>query len=69
MLRMGTALSEVLVTGGIPPDITLSNSADAVYEHTYERVITQNKKFYQRYPGTDCSGDRDGSSAEGVWDG
>ena len=48
---MDVALSEVLVTGGIPPDITLSNSADDVYEHTYERVITQNKKFYRRYPG------------------
>eukprot|EP00884_Botryococcus_braunii_P015152 jgi/Botrbrau1/23638/Bobra.55_2s0025.1 len=43
-------LVEVLVTGGIPPDISLACSASEIYPRLLERVRTQNIKFYERYP-------------------
>lgn len=44
------ALSEVLITGGIPPSITSLSTAEDVYRATFRRVLSQNAKFYQRYP-------------------
>jgi hypothetical protein len=38
---------EALFTGGLPP---LELSADEVYRATYQRVIEQNRRFYERYP-------------------
>lgn len=42
------SLREALFTGGLPP---LALSADEVYRATYRRVIEQNRRFYERYPG------------------
>ena len=39
-----------MLTGGIPPDITQSCSADAVYRSLYRRVMLQNQRYYQRFP-------------------
>lgn len=33
------------MTGGVPPLIGATCSADAVFMSTYKRVITQNNKF------------------------
>ena len=44
------SLKACMTTGGIPPCIDVPMSADIVYEHTIKRVITQNAKFYTRYP-------------------
>lgn len=49
-LCSNTALSEVLITGGIPPDITSSCAADLVYAATFHRILEQNKRFYSRFP-------------------
>ena len=38
-------LIEVLMTGGVPPLIRSTMSADDVLTATYKRVITQNNKF------------------------
>lgn len=38
------------MTGGIPPAITERCSADRVYTALYRRVITQNRKYYSRFP-------------------
>lgn len=38
------------MTGGIPPRISSSCSADYVYVATFQRVIGQNNKFYARFP-------------------
>eukprot|EP00210_Caulerpa_lentillifera_P005956 g5691.t1 len=43
-------LDEVIITGGIPPKIASENPVDEVYERTYRRVITQNEKYYKRFP-------------------
>ncbi|GIU08206.1 alpha/beta hydrolase [Shewanella morhuae] len=39
-------ISEAYITGGIP---SLSRSADDVYLATYQRVLTKNKQFFQRF--------------------
>jgi len=44
------ALTEVLMTGGVPPNVADLNTAEETYRHTYKRVITQNNKFYERFP-------------------
>jgi pimeloyl-ACP methyl ester carboxylesterase len=44
------SLSEVYLTGGIPPKINSPMAADMVYLSTFEKVIRQNKKFYARFP-------------------
>ena len=41
------ALSEVFVTGGLPP---LSASPDEYYRHTYAEVRRKTRKFFARYP-------------------
>jgi pimeloyl-ACP methyl ester carboxylesterase len=41
------ALSEVLVTGGLPP---LTATIDEVYRATYARARERNEHFYERYP-------------------
>ena len=41
------ALSEVLITGGLPP---LEASVDAVYRRTYSLCARKNREFYARYP-------------------
>eukprot|EP00899_Mesostigma_viride_P023854 jgi/Mesvir1/4653/Mv03468-RA.1 len=43
------ALSMVLITGGLPPTDD-GCTADAVYRALYHRVLTQNKKYYERFP-------------------
>lgn len=45
------ALTEVILTGGLPPRIDSSCGADDAYRHLYPRVIAQNHKFYKRFPG------------------
>jgi len=42
------ALSEVFVTGGLPP---LRTSPDDVYRATYRRVLERNRQYFERYPG------------------
>jgi pimeloyl-ACP methyl ester carboxylesterase len=41
-------LREAMFTGGLPP---IGVPIDEVYGATYQRVITQNRRFYERYPG------------------
>ncbi len=40
----------MLITGGIPPDITLACSAEGVYRALYRRLMLQNKRYYERFP-------------------
>jgi hypothetical protein len=40
-------LREAFVTGGLPP---LEADIDAVYAHTYTRVLERNRRYYARYP-------------------
>lgn len=40
-------LREVLITGGVPP---ILQGPDAVYRHTYRRVLDRNRAYYERYP-------------------
>lgn len=44
------SLSEVMITGGIPPKIESPCAADEVYRRLFRRVLTQNTKFYSRFP-------------------
>lgn len=44
-------LTEVMLAGGLPPDISLPCAADAAYGALYDRVAAQNAKFYARFPG------------------
>jgi hypothetical protein len=46
----GAGVAEAIITGGIPPAIEDANTAETVYKATYQRVYTQNLKFYQRFP-------------------
>lgn len=48
------SLQEVYLTGGTPPGIGMSLSADMVYERTFRQVIRQNDKFYNRFPQAIC---------------
>jgi pimeloyl-ACP methyl ester carboxylesterase len=41
-------LREAILTGGLPP---LARPAEDVYRATYQRVLTQNKRYFERYPG------------------
>lgn len=41
------ALTEVLITGGIPP---LTRPTDDIYRATYPRVAAKNRRYYERYP-------------------
>ncbi len=41
-------LREVMITGGLPP---LTASAEEVYRATYRRVLAQNRRYFERYPG------------------
>ena len=41
-------LREAMFTGGLPP---IGVPVDDVYRATYQRVRTQNQRFYERYPG------------------
>jgi hypothetical protein len=43
-------LVEVLLTGGLPPGLSMPCSAERVYRCTFERVRQQNQKFYRRFP-------------------
>ena len=38
------------MTGGIPPGIADACAAERVYRSLYRRVLTQNAKYYARYP-------------------
>lgn len=40
-------LNEAFITGGLAP---LTRSADEVYRKTYQRVRTQNQRYFERYP-------------------
>jgi pimeloyl-ACP methyl ester carboxylesterase len=41
-------LNAALMTGGLPP---LDRPVDDIYRQTYRRVLDQNRRYYQRYPG------------------
>ncbi|PNW85587.1 hypothetical protein CHLRE_03g193700v5 [Chlamydomonas reinhardtii] len=43
-------LMEVLITGGLPPGISLPCSAETVYTALHKRVIAANHKYYDRFP-------------------
>lgn len=45
------ALTEVLLTGGLPPLVDSPCAADDTYRHLFPRVIAQNHKYYKRFPG------------------
>jgi len=45
------SLQEALLTGGLPPSITLPCSADTVYDSLIKRAVVQNEKYYSRFPG------------------
>lgn len=47
------SLSEVLMTGGLPPGISSPCSAEDVYRRTFQRVLGQNAKFYARFPAAE----------------
>jgi hypothetical protein len=44
-------LLEAILTGGLPPGIDQACSAEAVYRALFHRVLWQNKKYYNRFPG------------------
>lgn len=44
------SLHEVFLTGGVPPGIDTTLSADMVYKRTFKQVLRQNEKFYARFP-------------------
>lgn len=44
------SLIEVLMTGGIPPNIHSPCVADQVYRALYRRVLLQNQRYYERFP-------------------
>ena len=48
-------LSAALFTGGLPP---IDGHADKVYEATYRRVLTRNKRYFDRYPEDQARLDR-----------
>jgi hypothetical protein len=41
---------QVLITGGLPPLIEKPCAADGTYNKLFKRVVTQNAKYYQRFP-------------------
>lgn len=41
-------LQEAIITGGLPP---IGRTVDEVYRATYRRVLEQNLRYYERYPG------------------
>jgi len=41
-------LSTALITGGLPP---LTAPADDIYRATYRRVLSRNRRYFERYPG------------------
>jgi len=43
-------LTEVLLTGGIPPNIHQGLGCEAAYRSLYRRLIAANHKFYARFP-------------------
>lgn len=48
---MPHSLTEVMLTGGLPPGITLPCSAHDAYRSLFARVLQQNAKYYARFPG------------------
>ncbi len=44
-------LTEVMLTGGLAPGITLPCAAAIAYRSLFPRVLAQNAKYYQRFPG------------------
>ena len=45
-----SSLIEVLMTGGIPPNVNLPCTADLVYCSLFRRVVLQNQRYYERFP-------------------
>ncbi len=43
-------LTEVFLTGGLPPDVAQPCPADSAYRALYRRVLLQNAKYYVRFP-------------------
>ncbi|KXZ44286.1 hypothetical protein GPECTOR_70g517 [Gonium pectorale] len=41
---------EAMLTGGLPPGVTMACSADAVYRALHARILRANEKYYKRYP-------------------
>lgn len=44
-------LTEVMLTGGLPPGISLPCAAHDAYRSLFSCVLQQNVKFYERFPG------------------
>ena len=44
-------LTEVILTGGLPPRLDAPCAAEEAYRRLYPRIIAQNHKFYKRFPG------------------
>ena len=44
-------LTEVMLTGGLPPCIDSPCAAEEAYRHLFPRVLAQNRKYYKRFPG------------------
>lgn len=44
-------LVEVLLTGGLPPGIDQPCAAHTAYRSLYPKVMRQNERYYQRFPG------------------
>ena len=40
-----------MLTGGIPPGVDMPCSAETAYRALFQRVLTQNAKYYKRFPG------------------
>ncbi|CAL8463199.1 g2733 [Coccomyxa elongata] len=43
-------ITEVLLTGGLPPSVGDPNATETAYRNLYRRVLGQNAKYYQRFP-------------------
>ncbi|KAK9837535.1 hypothetical protein WJX84_012436 [Apatococcus fuscideae] len=43
-------LTEVFLTGGLPPDVNQPCAAESAYRALYKRVLLQNAKYYARFP-------------------
>ncbi|EIE21357.1 alpha/beta-hydrolase [Coccomyxa subellipsoidea C-169] len=43
-------ITEVLLTGGLPPGVGDPKATETAYKRLYRRVVGQNQKYYQRFP-------------------
>ena len=50
ILVFPAGLTEVFLTGGLPPDVAQPCAAESAYRALYKRVLLQNAKYYARFP-------------------